>query len=150
MSVHSFWWKIKYDYSASNNFHSCQQTRQTVLMAVKNHDTATMGFGWVCVGGGCYSGAGSQRHEEWLRVIAVQLLASVCMRVACVGVCLLVSGVRLANTLSSWCGYYAHIQSIWHNHCRHLLGYLSPGILRAQTTLFECVRCVLVCAVYER
>lgn len=38
-----------------------------------------------------------------------------------------VSGVRLANTLSPRCGYYAHIQSIWHNHHSHSLRYLSLG-----------------------
>lgn len=38
-----------------------------------------------------------------------------------------ISGVRLANTLSPRCGYYAHIQSIWHNHHSHFLRYLSLG-----------------------
>lgn len=41
--------------------------------------------------------------------------------------CAAVSGVRLANTLSPRCGYYAHIQSIWHNHHSHFRLYLSLG-----------------------
>lgn len=86
------------------------------------------------------------------RVVKGYSCAAVCFFVCvCVDacVCLLVSGVRLANTLSSSCGYYAHIQSIWHNHRSHLLWYLSLGNLRAQTTAFWVFVCECVCLLWE-
>lgn len=136
MIWHQLWLQVIIT-SAAVTTHS-QQSSQ-----LKNHDAPTMGFGWGCVRVCFYCSWQPTAWKEWLRVIAVQLLAFVHVCV-CGDMCLLVSGVRLANTLSSSCGYYAHIQSIWHNHRSHLLSYLSLGNLRAQTTVFWVCECVWV------
>lgn len=89
-------------------------------------------------------GPDSQRHfaaDVWEGVSAAALAAgrmrSVVKGYCCAAVsfcicrrvfaCTAVSGVRLANTLSPWCGYYTHIKSIWHNHHSHSLQNLSLG-----------------------